>query len=55
MTPLRARMIEDLQLKGYSTSTQKLYVSSLRQLCEHFNKPPGKMTEDNLRDYFFVW
>ena len=52
MTPLRERMIEDLQLRGYSTSTQKLYVSSVRQLCEHFNKPPSKITEENLREYF---
>jgi len=52
MTPLRQRMIEDLQLKGYSDSTQKLYVSAVHQLCSYFSKPPGKITEDNLRDYF---
>ncbi len=52
MTPLRQRMIEDLQLKGYSDSTQKLYVSAVRQLCEHFGKPPGKITEEDLREYF---
>ena len=52
MTPLREQMIEDLQLKGYSDSTQSLYVSAVRQLCEHFNKPPGKITEDDLRQYF---
>jgi site-specific recombinase XerD len=45
-------MMEDLQLKGYSESTQKLYVSAVRQLCEHFNKTPGKITEEDLRDYF---
>ena len=52
MTPLRQRMIEDLQLKGYSDSTQHLYVSAVRQLCEHFDKSPGKITEEDLRDYF---
>ena len=41
MTPLRQRMIEDLQLKGYSDSTQTLYVSAVRQLCEHFDKSSG--------------
>ena len=52
MTPLRHRMIEDLQLRGYSDSTQTLYVNAVRQLCEHFGKTPGKITEENLRDYF---
>ena len=52
MKPLRERMMEDLQLKGYSQSTQTLYVSAVRQLCEHFNKPPGRITEEDLRDYF---
>ncbi len=52
MTPLRHRMIEDLQLKGYSDSTQTLYVNAVHQLCEHFDKFPGKITEENLRDYF---
>jgi hypothetical protein len=52
MAPLRERMIEDLLLKGYSFSTQKLYVSPVRQLCEHFNKPPGRISEEDLRQYF---
>jgi integrase len=45
-------MIEDLQLKGYSEKTQKMYVSAVRQLCEHFNKSPAKITEEDLRSYF---
>jgi integrase/recombinase XerD len=52
MTPLRQRMIEDLKLRGYSESTQTLYVTAVRQLCEHFGKSPGKITEEDLRDYF---
>ena len=46
MTPLRNRMIEDLQLRGYSDSTQTLYVDAVRQLCEHYDKSPGKITEE---------
>lgn len=52
MTPLRNRMIQDLQLRGYSKGTQALYVSAVRQLCDHFQKPPGRITEEDLRDYF---
>ena len=52
MKPFRHRMTEDLQLRGYSESTQTLYVTAVRQLCEHFDKTPGKITEENLRNYF---
>lgn len=52
MTPLRHRMVEDLQLRGYSESTQKVYVDSVRQLCEHYDKTPGRITEEDLRQYF---
>lgn len=52
MTPLRHRMVEDLQLRGYSESTQKVYVDSVRQLCEHYDKSPGRITEEDLRQYF---
>ena len=45
MTPLRQRMIEDLQLKGLSQSTQTLYVIAVRQLCEHFGKTPGRILQ----------
>lgn len=52
MTPLRHRMVEDLKLRGYSESTQKVYVDSVRQLCEHYDKTPGRITEEDLRQYF---
>ena len=47
MKPLRERMIEDLQLKGYGRITQKLYLSVVRQLCQHFNKPPERIIGEN--------
>jgi len=52
MTPLRKRMIEDLQLKGYSESSQDMYVRAVRQLADHYGKSPDKITEEELRDYF---
>jgi len=52
MTPLRQRMIEDLQLRGYSPRTQEAYVHAVRQLAAHFHLPPDRITEDQLRQYF---
>src|SRR3990172_5122015 len=52
MTPLRQRMIEDLQLRGYSARTQEAYVHAVRQLAAHFHLSPDRITEDQLREYF---
>ena len=52
MTPLRNRMIEDLQLRGYNDSTQGLYVNAVCQLCEHYDITSGRITKQELRDYF---
>jgi integrase/recombinase XerD len=52
MTFLRQRMIEDLQLRGLSERTQDAYVRAVRQLAEHYAKPPDEITEEELRQYF---
>lgn len=52
MTELRKRMIECLQLRGLSERTQEAYVRAVRQLAEHYHKPPDQITEEELRQYF---
>ncbi len=39
MTPLRQRMIEDMQLRGLSPATQESYVRAITFLARHFNTP----------------
>jgi len=36
MTPLRQRMLEDMQLRAFSPRTQEAYVRAVRQLAAHF-------------------
>lgn len=52
MTPLRKRMMEDLQLKGYSAKTQRVYLLAVQQLAQHYHKSPELITEEELRAYF---
>ena len=52
MTPLRQRMMEDLQLRGYSPRTQEAYLHAVRQLAAHFHRSPDLLTEEQLRAYF---
>jgi len=52
MTPLRPRMIEDLQRRGLSERTQEMSVRAVRHLAEHDHKSPERITEEALRDSF---
>ena len=51
MTPLRQRMIDDMQLKGLSASTQEGYVNAVRHLAEHYHGSPEELSEEDLRQY----
>ena len=46
------RMIEDMQLRGYSARTQEAYFAAVRQLGEHFHRSPDQLGEEELRQYF---
>jgi site-specific recombinase XerD len=45
-------MVEDMQLRGLAERTQDVYVFSIRQLAEHYDKSPDQVTEEELRQYF---
>lgn len=51
-TDLRQRMIEDMQMHGFSKRTQESYVRTVRQLAEYFWRSPDKITEAQIRQYF---
>ena len=52
MTPLRQRMIDDMQLRGLSATTQRNYVAAVYQLAKHYHRSPDQITEEDLRQYF---
>lgn len=52
MTPLRQRLIEDMQLRGFSPRTQEAYVHAVHRLAQHFHKSPDLITDEDLRQYF---
>ncbi len=52
MTPLRQKMIEDMQLRGLSKRTQESYVGAAKQLAEYYRKTPAKISKAELRGYF---
>ena len=52
MSPLRKRMTEDLQLKGYTQATQQSYLKAVCKLARHYGKSPDQVSEEELRTYF---
>ena len=51
MTPLRKRMIRELELQRKSANTIKAYVAGVSQLARHFNRSPDELSFDQIRDY----
>jgi integrase/recombinase XerD len=45
-------MLQDLQLRSMSESTQESYLYAVRKISEHYHKAPDQITEEELREYF---
>jgi len=52
MSTLYERLIQDMQLRGFSPRTQEAYARAVRQLADHYQKSPDLVTEEELREYF---
>jgi integrase/recombinase XerD len=52
MTDLRRRMMEDLELAGYSPKTRKSYLDAVRGLAKHYMRPPDQLGEEDVRRFF---
>jgi integrase/recombinase XerD len=51
MTPLRQRMIEDLQVRNLSVCTQEIYVRQVSRFARHFHKSPELLGPEQIRTY----
>ena len=51
MTPLRSKMIEDMQLRRFSENTQESYLRSVTELAKHYNKSPDRINNEQLKEY----
>ena len=51
MSPLRARMIEDMILAGLAEGTQRDYVRAVRQLAAAYRRSPDQLSEEEVRAY----
>ncbi len=52
MTPLRQKMIEDMQLRDLAERTQQSYLAAVSNLARYYQKSPDQISEQELRTYF---
>jgi site-specific recombinase XerD len=53
LSPLRKRMIRDMELAGLSYNTQRAYIWAVVKLQDHYHRRPDKLTEKQVQQYVF--
>lgn len=51
MTPLRKRMLEDMQLRNLSQSTIETYLELIQRFARYFKKSPQYLGAEEVRGY----
>jgi integrase/recombinase XerD len=51
MTPLRLRMLEDMQIRNLAALTQKSYIEQVARFARHFDRSPEHLGPDEIRSW----
>jgi hypothetical protein len=51
MTPLRQRLLEDMQIRNLSVNTQRSYVEQVSRFARYFSQSPEVLGPEEIRAY----
>jgi integrase/recombinase XerD len=54
MTPLRQRMLEDMQMRNLSPRTHEAYLRAVAKFAQHFGKSPDQLGREDIRAYLLT-
>ena len=52
MTLLRQKMMDAMQVRGFSVRTHQSYLSAVSNLSRYYHRPPDQLNVDELQAYF---
>lgn len=52
MTPLRQKMMDAMQVRGFSVRTHQSYLSAVRDLARYYHRSPAQLNTSELQAYF---
>jgi integrase/recombinase XerD len=52
MTPLRRKMIDAMQLRGFSVRTHRSYLEAVTRLAQYYHRSPDQLTAEELQAFF---
>ena len=53
VSPLRQRMIRDMELAGFTPGTQQTYIGAVVKLQDHYHARPDSLSEKQVQQYIF--
>ena len=51
MTPLRQRMLEEMEIRNYSAHTKATYLRQVAHFARHFGRSPVELGPEHIRAY----
>jgi len=52
MTPLRQKMINEMEVRGFAPRTIQSYLSAVKNYSNYYQLSPDKLTKQHIQDYF---
>jgi len=54
MTPLRQRLIDEIDLRGLAPNTKRNYVHWVAELAKHFHRSPDKISDEEIKIFLIL-